>query len=108
VVNDVSLNGEFHEILVFFFISLYKLYIPAGRFFVPDVPTLALHGLNSNSAGIYQILDKELSGRMFILPGISSSEKRNPLEESDSAGNYCSFTLIKTGLIEMRGKSSER
>jgi hypothetical protein len=34
------------------------------------VPTLALHGINGDSAGNYHLMDEESIGGMIILPGI--------------------------------------
>jgi hypothetical protein len=65
-------------------------------FFVPGLPTLAFHGINSDSAGNYQLIDEESTGRILsadcqhspsmgyivILPGITSLLTRNPPEES--------------------------
>jgi hypothetical protein len=43
-----------------------------------QLPTLALYGINSDSAGNYQLIDKESTGRTLVFHGINS----------DSAGNY--------------------
>jgi hypothetical protein len=51
------------------------------------LPTLALHGINSDSAGNSQLKDVESTVRMGFPPGITSSGTRNPPEEYDSAGN---------------------
>jgi hypothetical protein len=56
--------------------------------FLRGLPTLALHGINSESAGNYQLIDVESTVRMGFLLGITSSETRNPPEEGDSTGNY--------------------
>jgi hypothetical protein len=52
------------------------------------MPTLALYGINSESAGNYQLIDVETIVRMGFPPGITSSGTRNPPEEGDSIGNY--------------------
>jgi hypothetical protein len=52
------------------------------------MPTLAFHGINSDSAGNYQLLDVESTVRMGFLPGNTSSGTRNPPEEGDFTGNY--------------------
>jgi hypothetical protein len=62
--------------------------LPSGGFFVHGLPTLALHGRNSDSAGNYQFIDVESTVRMGFLPGITSSGSINPPEEEDSTGNY--------------------
>jgi hypothetical protein len=80
--------------------------LPTGGFFVRDVPTLALHGINGDSARNYHLIDEESADhRWGIHPknvysagnyklrgeksfgGIASSETTNPPEEEDSAGN---------------------
>jgi hypothetical protein len=91
--------------------------LPSGGFSFCRLPTLALHRINSNSAGNYQLIDEESSRRissadcqylpsinsdsagnyqlidvestirMGFPPGITTSGKRNSPEESDSAGN---------------------
>jgi hypothetical protein len=71
-----------------------------------DVPTLALHRINGDSAGNHHLIDEVYTGGMVIPPGvtrsqtrntpeecsfplgITRSETRNPPEEWDSAGNY--------------------
>jgi hypothetical protein len=73
--------------------------------FVHGLPTLAFHEINSDSAGNYQLIDEECTGRissadcqhshstgyMVILPGITSSWK-----------------LIHPGKIKMGVKSSKQ
>jgi hypothetical protein len=39
----------------------------SGGFFVLELPTLALHEINCDTAGNYQLIAKESSGRMVIL-----------------------------------------
>jgi hypothetical protein len=56
--------------------------------FVRGLPTLALPGINSESAGNYQLIDVESTVRMGFPPGINSSGTINPPEEGDSTGNY--------------------
>jgi hypothetical protein len=56
--------------------------------FVGELPTLALHGINSESAGNYQLIDVESTVRMGFPPGITSLGTRNPPEEVDSTENY--------------------
>jgi hypothetical protein len=38
--------------------------LPSGGFFVRGLPTLALHGINSDSAGNYQLIDQESTRRI--------------------------------------------
>jgi hypothetical protein len=52
------------------------------------MPTLAFHGINSDSEGNYQLIDVESTVRMGFLPGITRSGTRNPLEEGNSTGSY--------------------
>jgi hypothetical protein len=61
--------------------------LSSGGFFVRGLPILALHGINSVSAGNYQLIDVESTVRIGFLPGITSSGTRNLPEECDSAGN---------------------
>jgi hypothetical protein len=61
--------------------------LPFGGFFIRGLPTLPFHGINSDSAGNYQLIDLESTVRMGFPPGITSSGTRNPPEEWDSAGN---------------------
>jgi hypothetical protein len=49
--------------------------------------TLPFHGINSDSAGNYQLIDVESTVRMGFPPVITSSGTRNPPKEYDSAGN---------------------
>jgi hypothetical protein len=56
--------------------------------FVHGLPTLALQGINSESAGNYQLIDVESTIRMGFPPGITSSGTINPPEEGHSTGNY--------------------
>jgi hypothetical protein len=51
------------------------------------LPTLAFHGINSDSAGNSQLIEVESTVRMGFPPGIANSGTRNPPEEYDSAGN---------------------
>jgi hypothetical protein len=59
----------------------------SGGFFFRGLPTLAFHGINSDSAGNYQLIDVEFTVRLGFPPGITRSGTRNPPEEYDSAGN---------------------
>jgi hypothetical protein len=43
--------------------EFWNCYWPGG-FFIHGLPTLALHGINSDSAGNYQLIDKESTGRI--------------------------------------------
>jgi hypothetical protein len=61
--------------------------LPSGGFFVRGLPTLSLYGINSDSAGNYQLIDEESAERMGFPPAITSSGTINPPEEYDSAGN---------------------
>jgi hypothetical protein len=54
---------------------------------VRRLPTLAFHGINSDSAGNYQQVGVESTVKMDFLPGITSSRTRNPPEEYVSTGN---------------------
>jgi hypothetical protein len=65
--------------------------LPSRGLFVRDVPTLTLLGIDGDSAGNYHLMDEESTEGMVIPPGIPNS-----------------FTLIQTGNIKMRVKSSER
>jgi hypothetical protein len=47
--------------------------LPSGGFFVLKQPTLALHGINGDSVGNYQLMDRESTGGIVIPPGITSS-----------------------------------
>jgi hypothetical protein len=40
--------------------------LPFGGFFICELPTLALHGINDDSAGNYCLMDKESTGEMVI------------------------------------------
>jgi hypothetical protein len=60
-------------------------------FFIRGLPTLPFHGINSDSAGNYQLIDQESTGRMVFPPGITSSgmkiylrNGKNKLMEADS------------------------
>jgi hypothetical protein len=75
--------------------------LPSGGYFVRVLPTLALREINSDSAGNYQLIEEESTGRIsfadcqhspsmgeiLIMPGIIRLGTRNPPEEYDSAGN---------------------
>jgi hypothetical protein len=45
--------------------------LPSGGFFVSGLPTLAFHGINSDSAGNYQLIDMESTVRMGFPQGIT-------------------------------------
>jgi hypothetical protein len=47
--------------------------LPSRGFFVSDLPTLALHGVNCDSASNYHLMDKEATRGMVILLKIISS-----------------------------------
>jgi hypothetical protein len=55
------------------------------------VPTLALHGINGESAGNYHLIDEESTRGRGFLVGIPSL-----------------FTRIQAGKIKISGKSFER
>jgi hypothetical protein len=60
--------------------------LPSGGFFICRLPTLVLHGINSDSARNYQLIDKESTGRI-----LSTNCQHSPSTvycNSDSAGNY--------------------
>jgi hypothetical protein len=56
--------------------------------FFRGLPTLSLHGIKSESAGNYQLIDVESTVRMGFPPGMTSSGTINPPEEGDSTGIY--------------------
>jgi hypothetical protein len=87
--------------------------LPSSGFFVRRLPTLALHGrisdsagnyqlkdkestqptlalneINKESAGNYQLIDVESTVRMGFPQGNTSSGTINPPEKGDSTGNY--------------------
>jgi hypothetical protein len=70
--------------------------LPSGGFFVSGLPRLALHGINSDSAGNYQLIDEESTGR------ISSAD----CQHSPSTG-FCrelrSYQLIEVESIVRMG-----
>jgi hypothetical protein len=72
---------------VYFFILMTFSNLTFQKIFVggKDPSTLALHGINSDSAANYQLKDVESTVRMGFPPGITSSWTRNPPEEYDSA-----------------------
>jgi hypothetical protein len=47
--------------------------LPSGGFFIHELPTLALHRINSDSAENYYLMDEESTGGMVIPPGITCS-----------------------------------
>jgi hypothetical protein len=79
---------------------------PSGGFFVRELLTHSLHGINGDSAANChlmgdekrrrngytarncQLIDEESTGRMVISPGVTSSRIRNPLEEWASVRIY--------------------
>jgi hypothetical protein len=61
--------------------------LPSGGFFARGLPTLALNGINSDSAGNYQLIDVESTIRMGFPPRITTSRTRNPPKEYDSSRN---------------------
>jgi hypothetical protein len=73
--------------------------LPSGGFFVCGLPTLALHGINSDSAGNYQLIDLESTIRMGFLPGITSLGTINPPKEYDSTGIISSWKLIQIYIL---------
>jgi hypothetical protein len=54
---------------------------PSGGLFIRELPALAFHGINRDSAGNYQLNDEESTGGMVIPPGIAISLTRNLEEE---------------------------
>jgi hypothetical protein len=68
-------------------------------------PWTANTGINSDSAGNYQLIEVESSVRMGFPPGITSSGTRNPPKECDSTGNN---QLIQTGKIKMADAIKEQ
>jgi hypothetical protein len=52
-----------------------------GGYFVRHVPTLALHGINDNSARNYHLINKESTRGKVIPLGITRSCTRNPPKE---------------------------
>jgi hypothetical protein len=61
--------------------------LSSGGFSFCGLPTLALHGINSDSAGNYQLVDMESTLRMGFMQGITTAETRNPPEKYDSTCN---------------------
>jgi hypothetical protein len=59
--------------------------LPSGGFFFCELPTLALHKINNDSARKYHLMDKESTVGMVIPPRITSLGLRNPHEEWDTA-----------------------
>jgi hypothetical protein len=55
--------------------------LTSGRFFVRDVPTLALRRINGDSAGNYHLMDEETTGGIVIPTIITSSIMKNQPEE---------------------------
>jgi hypothetical protein len=53
-------------------------FLPSGGYLERNVPTLALHGINRDSAGNYHLIDEEFTIGMVIPPGITRSRTRNP------------------------------
>jgi hypothetical protein len=82
--------------------------LPSGGFFVHGLQTLALHGINRDSAGNYQLIDEESTrrilsadcqyspstGKIVIPPGITSSwnliqtSKIKMCENPQSSNNF--------------------
>jgi hypothetical protein len=68
--------------------------LASGGFFIRELPTLSLHGINSDSAGNYQLIDEESTGR------ISSADcQHSPFHgiNSDSATNSRLIEKESTG-----------
>jgi hypothetical protein len=49
-----------------------------------DEPTLALQGINGDSAGNYQLMEEEVTKGMVNPPGITISETRNTPKKENS------------------------
>jgi hypothetical protein len=98
----------------------------SGGLLKRDVPTLTLHGINGDSAGNYNLIDEESTGGMIIPAGncqLTDEESTGGLGSCEvltvhrrgihwrkgiPQGIASSFTLIQTGKIKVRGKSSKR
>jgi hypothetical protein len=81
--------------------------LPSGGFFICRLPTLPLHGKNSDSAGNHQLKDEESTGRMVFHQELPAKGReihpRNWIlqEITDS------WKLIQTSKIRMCEKSSK-
>jgi hypothetical protein len=69
-----------------------------------DVPTLALHGINRESAGNYQLIDKESTrGRRFLreLPAylLGFRPVRSKFMENPSNGNNSRISRFKSYIL---------
>jgi hypothetical protein len=49
--------------------------LPSGGFFICGLPTLTLHGINSDSAGNYQLIDVESTVRLFFCQELPAKEQ---------------------------------
>jgi hypothetical protein len=76
--------------------------------FVRGLPTLAFHGITSDSAGNYQLIDMESTVRMGFPPGITSSGTRNLPEEYDYTRNNQLMEADTDLQDQMCEKSSKR
>jgi hypothetical protein len=73
-----------------------------------DVPTLALHGINGDSAGNYHHMDEESTGIMGFRRELPAYRRGIHPRKGIPQGIVSLFTRIQTGMIKMRGKSFER
>jgi hypothetical protein len=73
-----------------------------------DVPTLALHGINGDSAGNYHHIDEESTGRMGFRRESPDYRRGIHPRKGIPPGIASLFTRIQDGKIKIRGKSFEQ
>jgi hypothetical protein len=77
-------------------------------FSIRGLPILPLHGINSDSARNYQLIDENPPEDWFLRRELPSHGREIHPSEGILPGITSSWKLIQTGKINMREKSSKR
>jgi hypothetical protein len=72
------------------------------------VPTLALHGINGDSAGNYHLMDEESAGGRGFRRELPAHRQGIHPKKEIPPGITNLFIRIQAGKIEIQGKSFER
>jgi hypothetical protein len=79
--------------------------LPSGGSLESDVPTLALHGINGESAGNYHLINEESTGGRGFRRELPAHRQGIYPRKVFSPGITSLFTRIQAGKIKIRGKS---
>jgi hypothetical protein len=82
--------------------------LPSGVSLESDVPTLALHGINGESAGNYYLINEESTGGRGFRRELQAHRRGIHPRKGIPPGITDLFSRIQAGKIKIRGKSFER